>query len=239
MIEIVNLTKRHGRRTVLRDVGFTARPGRVTGFLGPNGAGKSSTLRVLLGLDSADAGTALVGGVPYRRLRQPLRTVGAVLDGSGAHRARTGRAHLAWVARSNGIPRSRVPEVLEQVGLTGAGRVRSYSTGMGQRLGIAAALLGDPAVLVLDEPLNGLDPEGIRWFRRFLRARAAEGRTLLLSSHVMAEVAATADDLVVIHSGRVVSRGTVDEVTAGHGSLEDAFFALIESGPDGGRRADS
>ncbi|MFI9815171.1 ABC transporter ATP-binding protein [Saccharothrix variisporea] len=228
MIEIVNLTKRHGRRTVLHDVGFTARPGRVTGFLGPNGAGKSSTLRVLLGLDSADAGTALIGGTPYRRLRHPLRTVGAVLGGSGAHRARTGRAHLAWVARSNGIPRARVSEVLDQVGLTGAGRVRSYSTGMGQRLGIAAALVGDPAVLVLDEPLNGLDPEGIRWVRRFLRARAAEGRTVLLSSHVMAEVAATADDLVVIHSGRVVARGTVDEVTAGHGSLEDAYFALTE-----------
>ncbi|QFZ24410.1 ATP-binding cassette domain-containing protein [Saccharothrix syringae] len=230
MIEIAHLTKKHGGRAVVRDVGFTALPGRVTGFLGPNGAGKSSTLRVLLGLDSPDAGTALVAGVRYRELRHPLRTVGAVLEGSGAHRSRTGRAHLSWVARSNGIPRSRVDEVLDVVGLADAARkrVRTYSLGMGRRLAIAAALLGDPAVLVLDEPLNGLDPEGIRWVRGLLRDRAAEGRTVLLSSHVMAEVAVTADDLVVINAGQVVTRGTTSEVTAGHASLEDAFFALLD-----------
>jgi ABC-2 type transport system ATP-binding protein len=234
MLLIEQLVKRHGSRTVLDRIGFEARPGRVTAFLGPNGAGKSSTLRILLGLDRADGGRALVGGRPYRRLRDPLRTVGSMLDGSGAHRSRTARDHLAWVARSNGIPRRRVSEVLEQVGLADAGRVRvgRYSLGMGQRLGLAAALLGRPEALVLDEPVNGLDPEGIRWIRGLLRGHAEGGGTVLLSSHLMSEVAGIADDLVVISGGRIAAAGTLDEVTAGHASLEDAFFALT------GREAD-
>ncbi|KFZ82114.1 ABC transporter [Amycolatopsis sp. MJM2582] len=228
MIQFDRLTKRRGSATILSDVGFEARPGRVTGFLGPNGAGKSSTLRILLGLDRPTSGTALVDGVPFAGLRDPLRKVGAVLDGSGAHRSRTGRAHLNWVAAAGGIPRGRVDEVLAEVGLSAAAgkRVRGYSLGMGRRLALAAALLGDPEVLVLDEPVNGLDPEGIRWIRGFLRARAAAGRTVLLSSHLMGELSETVDDVVVIDRGRIVARGTLTEVVGGHRSLEDAFFAL-------------
>jgi ABC-2 type transport system ATP-binding protein len=234
MLLIEQLVKRHGSRTVLDRIGFEARAGRVTAFLGPNGAGKSSTLRILLGLDRADGGRAVIGGRPYRSLRDPLRTVGSMLDGSGAHRSRTARDHLAWVARSNRIPGRRVGEVLEQVGLADAGRVRvgRYSLGMGQRLGLAAALLGRPEALVLDEPVNGLDPEGIRWIRGLLRGHADHGGTVLLSSHLMSEVAGIADDLVVISGGRVAAAGTLDEVTAGHPSLEDAFFAL--TGPEQG-----
>jgi ABC-2 type transport system ATP-binding protein len=228
MLTIDGLTKRHGSRTVLSDVTFRALPGRVTGFLGPNGAGKSSTLRVLLGLDRPTTGSALIDGRPYRRLREPLRTVGSALDGSGAHRSRTARNHLAWVARSNGIPVGRVDAVLEQVGLAGAGRTRvgRFSLGMGQRLGLAAALLGEPAALVLDEPVNGLDPEGIRWIRGLIRGHADAGGTVLLSSHLMSEVAEIADDLVVITGGRVVGAGPLAEVTAGYANLEDAFFGL-------------
>ncbi|MFJ4100190.1 ABC transporter ATP-binding protein [Amycolatopsis japonica] len=232
MIQFDRLTKRRGSATILSDVGFEARPGRVTGFLGPNGAGKSSTLRILLGLDRPTSGTALVDGVPFAELRDPLRKVGAVLDGSGAHRSRTGRAHLNWVAAAGGIPRGRVDEVLAEVGLSAAAgkRVRGYSLGMGRRLALAAALLGDPEVLVLDEPVNGLDPEGIRWIRGFLRARAAAGRTVLLSSHLMGELSETVDDVVVIDHGRIVARGTLTEVVGGHRSLEDAFFALTTGG---------
>ncbi|MGW5706362.1 ABC transporter ATP-binding protein [Amycolatopsis japonica] len=228
MIQFDRLTKRRGSATILSDVGFEARPGRVTGFLGPNGAGKSSTLRILLGLDRPTSGTALIDGVPFAALRDPLRKVGAVLDGSGAHRSRTGRAHLNWVAAAGGIPRGRVDEVLAEVGLSAAAgkRVRGYSLGMGRRLALAAALLGDPEMLVLDEPVNGLDPEGIRWIRGFLRARAAAGRTVLLSSHLMGELSETVDDVVVIDRGRIVARGTLTEVVGGHRSLEDAFFAL-------------
>ena len=231
MLTIAGLSKRHGPRTVLSDVSFEALPGRVTGFLGPNGAGKSSTLRILLGLDRAGSGTALVDGRPYRALRDPLRTVGSVLDGSGAHRSRTARNHLTWVARASGIPRRRVDEVLEQVGLAGAGRARvgTFSLGMGQRLGLAAALLGEPRALVLDEPVNGLDPEGIRWIRRLLRDFADAGGAVLLSSHLMSEVAEIADDLVVIAGGRILQQGPLDAVTAGHANLEDAFFALIDA----------
>ncbi len=228
MLTIDGLTKRHGSRTVLSDVTFQALPGRVTGFLGPNGAGKSSTLRVLLGLDGATAGTALVDGQPYRRLRDPLLTVGSMLDGSGAHPSRTARKHLAWVARSNGIPQNRVNTVLEQVGLDSVARTRvgKFSLGMGQRLGLAAALLGEPSALVLDEPVNGLDPDGIRWIRGLLRGHADAGGTVLLSSHLMGEVAEIADDLVVIAGGRIVKTGTVAEVTSGYATLEDAFFGL-------------
>ncbi|MFC3999185.1 ABC transporter ATP-binding protein [Nocardiopsis sediminis] len=232
MLQIDSLCKRHGPRTVLSDVTFQARPGRVTGFLGPNGAGKSSTLRILLGLDRPSSGTALVGGRPYRSLREPSRTVGAMLDGSGAHRSRTAYGHLAWVARAGGIPRRRVGEVLAQVGLADAARTRvgRFSLGMGQRLGLAAALLGEPAALVLDEPVNGLDPEGIRWMRGLLRGHAEAGGTVLLSSHLMSEVAEIADDLVVIAGGRIVAAGPLDRVTSGYATLEDAFFALTGTG---------
>ncbi|MEU4836035.1 ATP-binding cassette domain-containing protein [Streptosporangium sp. NPDC023615] len=237
MIEVVGLSKRYGRKVAVDDVGFTARPGRVTGFLGPNGAGKSSTLRILLGLDAATGGTASIDGRRYRDLAYPLRTVGALLDGAGPVPERRAVDHLAWIARSNGIPRRRVGEVLEIVGLADVARqrVRKYSLGMGQRLGIAAALLGDPEVLVLDEPANGLDPEGIRWIRHLLRDQAASGRTVLLSSHLMAEMAGTADDVVVIDHGRVVAQGALAEVTAGHPSLEAAFFALVGDRPGPGR----
>ena len=228
MIDIAHLSKRHGGRTVVDDVSFTARPGRVTGFLGPNGAGKSSTLRILLGLDAPGGGTATINGRRYRDLGQPLRTVGALLDGAGPVPERRAVDHLTWIARSNRIPRARVGAVLELVGLAEVARqrVKRYSLGMGQRLGIAAALLGEPDVLVLDEPVNGLDPEGIRWVRQLLRDYAASGRTVLLSSHLMAETAGTADDLVVINRGRIAGRGSVAEVIAGHPSLEAAFFAL-------------
>ena len=228
MLMIDGLTKRRGPHTVLSDVTFQALPGRVTGFLGPNGAGKSSTLRILLDLDRPTGGTALIDGRPYRTLRDPLRTVGSMLDGSGAHRSRTARDHLAWVARSNGISSHRVGAVLEQVGLADAGRTRvsTFSLGMGQRLGLATALLGEPGTLVLDEPVNGLDPEGIRWIRGLLRRHADAGGTVLLSSHLMSEVAEIADDLVVIASGRIVAAGPLAEVTAGYATLEDAFFGL-------------
>ncbi|GAA3026372.1 ABC transporter ATP-binding protein [Streptosporangium longisporum] len=237
MIEVVRLSKRYGDKVAVDDVGFTARPGRVTGFLGPNGAGKSSTLRILLGLDAATSGTASINGKRYRDLDRPLRTVGALLDGAGPVPERRAVDHLAWVARSNGIPPRRVGEVLDVVGLADVARqrVRKYSLGMGQRLGIAVALLGDPEILVLDEPANGLDPEGIRWIRTLLRDHAASGRTVLLSSHLMAEMAGTADDVVVIDHGRVVAQGPVAEVTAGHPSLEAAFFALTGDRPGPGR----
>lgn len=228
MFTIDAVTKRHGPHTVLSEVTFQARPGRVTGFLGPNGAGKSSTLRILLGLDRATSGTALIDGRPYRTLHNPLRTVGSMLDGSGAHRSRTARNHLTWLARSNGIAQRRVPEVLEVVGLADAARTRvgQFSLGMGQRLGLAAALLGEPDALVLDEPVNGLDPQGIRWIRHLLRGHADAGGTVLLSSHLMSEVAEIADDLVVIAGGRIIKTGPLADVTAGFATLEDAFFGL-------------
>ncbi|WP_104092546.1 ABC transporter ATP-binding protein [Arthrobacter sp. GMC3] len=230
MIEISNLVKRHGTRNVVNDISFTAQPGRVTGFLGPNGAGKSSTLRILLGLDRVTSGTALINGNTYRSMRNPLRTVGAMLDGPGANKGRTAKSHLTWIAQSNGIPLSRINEVLATTGLSDASRTRigGFSLGMGQRLGIAAALLGDPEILVLDEPTNGLDPDGIRWIRRFLRSLAADGKTVLVSSHLMGEMEETADDFVVIAQGRVVAQGTGDEVRGDHGNLETAFFALTE-----------
>lgn len=236
MMLIEHLVKRHGSRTILDDVSLEARPGRVTAFLGPNGAGKSSTLRILLGLDRADGGRALVGGRPYRDLREPLRTVGSMLEGSGAHRSRTARSHLAWVARSNGIPHRRTADVLQQVGLAGAARTRvgHMSLGMGQRLGLATALLGQPEALVLDEPVNGLDPEGIRWIRLLLRGHADSGGTVLLSSHLMGEVTGLADDVALIAGGRIVAAGPLAAVTAGYSSLEEAFFAL--TGATGQRR---
>lgn len=228
LLTITNLVKQRGNHKILSGISFKARPGRVTGFLGPNGAGKSSTLRILLGLDRATSGSALIDGKPFAELQNPLSTVGAALDGFGAHRMRTGRAHLRWIARAAGLPRSRVEEVLEIVGLTDAAgkRVGTYSLGMGRRLGMAAALLGDPEILILDEPVNGLDPEGIRWIRTFLRERAASGKTVLLSSHLMGELAETVDDVVIINRGKVVANGTLEEVIGSHSTLEEAFFAL-------------
>lgn len=233
MIEISDVSKKYGPKTAVDQVTFTARPGRVTGFLGPNGAGKSSTLRILLGLDRATSGTALIDGKPYDTLTQPLRTVGAMLDGASAVPERRGVDHLRWIAQSNRIPAQRIGEVLETVGLTDAAKVRvkKYSLGMKQRLGLAAALLGEPRILVLDEPVNGLDPEGIRTIRTFLRRYADQGNTVLLSSHLMGETAETVDDIVIINKGRIIADGTLEEITEGHESLEDAFFALTGSQP--------
>ena len=216
---------RVSRPGILHEVSFEARPGRVTGFLGPNGAGKTSTVRILLGLDRPATGTATINSQPYASLPRPLTVVGALLDGSGAHRARTARAHLRWMAASNALPRARVDEVLEAVGLTAAAGKRAgrFSLGMSRRLGLAAALLGDPPVLVLDEPFNGLDPAGIQWMREFLSRCAAEGRTVLLSSHLLDF---PVDDVVVINHGRVVARGTLAEAPGDHDSLEDAFLSL-------------
>jgi ABC-2 type transport system ATP-binding protein len=234
MIEVTHLTKRYGAKTAVDDIGFTASPGRVTGFLGPNGAGKSTTLRILLGLAAATSGTALIGGRRYRDLNHPLRTVGALVEGAGPVPERRAVSHLNWVAQSNRIPRARVREVLDQLGLAQSARqrVKKYSLGMAQRLGMAAALLGDPEILVLDEPVNGLDPEGIRWVRHLLRDYAASGRTVLLSSHLMTEMADIADDVVIINHGRIVAHGSLAEVTRGHISLEAAFFART-GGPTG------
>ncbi|MFI6642035.1 ABC transporter ATP-binding protein [Streptomyces sp. NPDC050504] len=207
MIEANELTKRYGATTAVKDLSFTVRPGRVTGFLGPNGAGKSTTLRMVLGLHAPSGGSVTVGGRPFRDRPRGLRHVGALLDAGEVHGGRGGRAHLAALARSNRIPRARVDEVLEEVGLAGAARRRigGYSLGMRQRLGIAATLLGDPPVLLYDEPLNGLDPEGVQWVRGLFRRLAAEGRTVFVSSHLMSEMEHTADDLVVIGRGELIA----------------------------------
>lgn len=235
MIQIDHLTKRYGSHEAVSDVTLTAEPCKVTAFLGPNGAGKSTTLRLLLGLDTADSGTALIAGQRYRSLRAPLWTVGAQFDGSGAHKGRTALAHLTWVAQSNGIPRSRIPTVLDLVGLRSAARKRvgSYSLGMGQRLGIATALLGDPRIVVLDEPTNGLDPDGIRWIRGLLRTLADEGRTVLVSSHLMNEVQHVADQIVVINAGRIIRAGDTTELVKGYPDLKNAYFAWTGSTQEG------
>jgi ABC-2 type transport system ATP-binding protein len=216
-LEVRGLTKRFGSTIAVDDLSFAVEPGRITGFLGPNGAGKTTTLRTLLGLIRPSSGEALVTGVPYRKLGEPIRTVGAVLEASSYHPGRSGRNHLRVLATAGGIPRARVEEVLADVELTDAAnrRVGGYSLGMRQRLGLATALLGDPEVLVLDEPANGLDPAGIRWLRDLLRSLAAEGRTILVSSHVLAEVAQTVDRVVIIHRGRLVQQASIAEVLAG------------------------
>jgi ABC-2 type transport system ATP-binding protein len=216
-IETAGLTKRYGPVTAVDDLSFSVREGAVTGFLGPNGAGKTTTLRMILALARPTAGEATVLGRPYTQLDQPARVVGANLEIAGAHPGRKGRDHLRALAAMAGFPRSRVEEVLALVELQGAAgrRAGKYSLGMRQRLGLAATLLGDPRVLVLDEPANGLDPQGIRWLRDFLRGMAAEGRTVLVSSHVLAEVAQTVDDVVVIHRGRLVEQGPVSRLTSG------------------------
>jgi ABC-2 type transport system ATP-binding protein len=215
-IEVNGLTKRYGANLAVDGLSFTVAPGRVTGFVGPNGAGKSTTMRVILGLDAPAAGEALVNGRPYRKLASPLREVGALLDATATHPGRRARDHLLWLALSNGLPRRRVDEVLELVGLTAVAgrRTERFSLGMGQRLGIAAALLGDPPVLLLDEPVNGLDPEGIRWIGGLLRSLADGGRAVLVSTHLMRELEGTADHLLVIGRGRLLADTSVDGLIA-------------------------
>ena len=215
MLEVQALTKRFGAVLAVDDLSFSATPGQILGFLGPNGAGKTTTLRTLLGLTLPSSGAATVEGRSYRELKDPVAVVGAVLEGPQFHPGRTGRNHLRVLARAAGLPVSRVDEVLRLVELDSAGgrRVKGYSLGMRQRLSLAGALLGDPRALVLDEPANGLDPQGIRWLRDFLRARAAEGRTVLISSHVLAEVAQTVDEVVVISRGRLAAQGSLEELT--------------------------
>jgi ABC-2 type transport system ATP-binding protein len=207
MIEATGLTKRYGSTVAVDDLSFTVRPGVVTGFLGPNGAGKTTTMRLILGLDKPSAGTVTVGGKPYAQLASPMREVGALLDARAVHGGRSARSHLLCLAQTNDIPASRVDEALAIVGLTdvAAKRSRGFSLGMSQRLGIAAALLGDPQILMFDEPVNGLDPEGIRWMRTLMRSLAAEGRAVLVSSHLMSEMENTADHLIVIGRGRLVA----------------------------------
>ncbi len=214
VIEFRNITKRFGDVTAVDDLSFTVEPGRVTGFLGPNGAGKTTTLRMLLGLVGPSSGTATLGGVRYHDLRHPLATVGAALEAASFHPGRTARNHLAIYATAAGLPQTRVTEVLHLVGLAehGAQRVGGYSLGMRQRLGLACTLLGDPGVLVLDEPINGLDPEGIKWIRGFLRDMAAEGRTVLVSSHLLSEVQQSVDDVIIIAKGRLVHRGPLSSL---------------------------
>jgi ABC-2 type transport system ATP-binding protein len=216
MIEVNGLTKRYGKTLAVDRLTFAVEPGVVTGFVGPNGAGKSTTMRMVLGLDRPTAGTATVAGRPYHQLVRPLRQVGALLDASAVHPRRSAYDHLLALARSNGIARTRVGEVLERVGLDGVAgrRVRAFSLGMRQRLGIAAALLGDPPVLLFDEPINGLDPEGIVWIRSLMQGLAAEGRTVFLSSHLMSEMEDTADRLVVIGRGRLVAQTSVADFVA-------------------------
>ncbi len=250
MIELRGLTKRYGATAAVDDLTATVEPGVVTGFLGPNGAGKSTTMRLVLGLDRPTAGTATIDGRRYRDLDHPLRTVGALLDPRQFQPHRTVAAHLRWIAASNAIPRARVDEVLGEVGLdTVAGRrAGTLSLGMCQRLGIAAALLGDPAVLLFDEPVNGLDPEGIRWVRTLMRDLAGDGRTVLVSSHLLSEMADTADRLLVIGRGRLLAATTVADFRArgtGGGvrvrspqlaqlrtALADGGHAVVDDGPD-------
>jgi ABC-2 type transport system ATP-binding protein len=213
MIEAVGLTKRYGDRLAVDQLSFTVKPGQVTGFLGPNGAGKSTTMRMILGLDAPTSGTVTVGGKPFGQVAHPMREVGALLDAKAVHGGRSAYNHLLCLAQTNNLPKSRVDEVLALVGLSAVGRKRSkgFSLGMGQRLGIASALLGDPKVLMFDEPVNGLDPEGILWIRNLMRALASEGRTVFVSSHLMSEMENTADHLIVIGRGRLVADCSVQE----------------------------
>jgi ABC-2 type transport system ATP-binding protein len=213
VIEVRNLTKRFGKTVAVDDLSFDVRPGRVTGFLGPNGSGKSTTMRCMVGLDRHERGTTTFEGRHYSQLREPLHEVGILLDAGYVHPARSGRNHLKWLAATNGIPLKRVDEVLELVGMTEVAnrKLKGYSLGMKQRLGLAATLLGDPATIILDEPANGLDPEGIRWIRDFLRHYANQGRSVLVSSHLLGEMSLLAQDLVVIGKGRLISQSSVDD----------------------------
>jgi ABC-2 type transport system ATP-binding protein len=243
MIEAKHLTKRYGGKAAVDDLSFTVRPGIVTGFLGPNGSGKSTTMRMIMGLDYPDAGQATVNGRPYHELRWPLREVGALLEAKAIHPGRPAWAHLWMLAQTNNIPRRRIDEVIAMVGLEPVARQRAgkFSLGMGQRLGIAAALLGDPGVLVFDEPVNGLDPDGIRWVRLLLRRLAAEGRTVFVSSHLMSEMALTADEVIIIGRGRFLAQQPVAEITAQSAAhfvrvrsprLAELRAALDETGAD-------
>ncbi|MEV3861373.1 ATP-binding cassette domain-containing protein [Streptomyces sp. NPDC050095] len=243
MIEVSELTKRYGRRTAVDGLSFAVRPGVVTGFLGPNGSGKSTTLRIVLGLDAPDAGGATVDGVPFGSHARGLRHAGALLDAQQVHGGRTAHAHLAALARSNGLARERAAEVLAEVGLAEAAgrRIGGFSLGMKQRLGVAAALLGDPPVLLFDEPFNGMDPEGVLWLRRLFRRLAAEGRTVFLSSHLMSEMESTADELIVIGRGRLVAaeplrtfaaRATRLSVMVGSPRAAELTGPLVAAGAD-------
>jgi ABC-2 type transport system ATP-binding protein len=239
MIEASGLSKRYGATLAVDDLSFTVPPGQVTGFLGPNGAGKSTTMRLILGLDAPSSGSVTVSGRPYAAFRRPLLEVGAMLEARAFHGGRSARSHLLCLALSNGISRARVEQVLDVVGLRNAARKRAggFSLGMGQRLGIAAALLGDPPVLMLDEPVNGLDPEGVVWIRNLLRSLAAEGRTVLLSSHLMSEMSLTADRLIIIGRGRLIAQTTIkDFLKSSPGNFvrvrspqADALAALLQS----------
>lgn len=240
-VQVCGLRKRYGGAVALDGMTFDVAAGQVTGFVGPNGAGKSTTMRVVLGLDAADEGTALIGGVPYAKLREPLREVGALLDAAALQPSRSARHHLLWLAHAQGLGARRVDEVVEQAGLRSAVRRKAggFSLGMRQRLGIAAALLGDPQVIMLDEPFNGLDPEGIVWMRGFLRSLAAQGRAVLLSSHLMSELQDTADHLVVVGRGRVIADTSVaaligaasgDRITLRTSARSDAMTLLARAG---------
>jgi ABC-2 type transport system ATP-binding protein len=233
-IEVQGLSKRFGATLAVDDLSFSVEAGKIVGFLGPNGAGKTTTLRALLGLIRPTAGSATIEGVPYAELDDPTATVGAVLDGGMFHPGRSGRDHLRVLALAAGIADARVDELLELVSLSDSAKRRAggYSLGMRQRLGLAAALLGDPRVLVLDEPANGLDPQGIRWLRDFLRSLAAEGRAILVSSHVLSEVAQTVDEVVVIHRGRSIEQAPIGELLAGRGG------GVRVAGPDASRLAE-
>jgi len=233
VITLDRLTKTYGTTTAVDDLSLEIRPGRVTGFLGPNGAGKSTTMRMILGLAAPTSGTATIDGRPYATLRHPLREVGALLDAKALHPGRCARSHLVAMARSNGLPLRRVDEVIEGVGLTQVAgkRAGQFSLGMGQRLGIAGALLGDPRVLMFDEPVNGLDPDGVLWVRGLMRSLAAEGRTVLVSSHLMSEMQQTADHLVVIGRGRLIADAPIDELIAG-----SSLSTVVVRAPDSGDR---
>jgi ABC-2 type transport system ATP-binding protein len=217
MIEASGLTKRYGATLAVDNLTFTVPAGQVTGFLGPNGAGKSTTMRLIMGLDAPTSGSVTVNGKPFSTFQRPLLEIGALLEAKAVHPGRSARNHLKWLALSNGISTSRVGQVLEQVGLSGVAKKRagSFSLGMGQRLGIAAALLGDPQVLMFDEPVNGLDPEGVLWVRNLLKYLASEGRTIFVSSHLMSEMALTADRLIIIGRGRVIADTTVEDLLRG------------------------
>jgi ABC-2 type transport system ATP-binding protein len=241
LIEARNLTKRYGDKTAVSDLSFTVRPGIVTGFLGPNGSGKSTTMRLILGLDAPDAGSITVNGKNYAEYTAPLFEVGALLEARSVHTGRSAYNHLRALAETHGIPRKRVDELIDLAGLESVARKRAgqFSLGMGQRLGIAAALLGDPAVVILGEPVNGLDPDGIRWIRELMTGLAADGRTVFLSSHLMSEMAVTADHLIVIGRGRLIADASVDEFIRRHSkdivrvrSPQAAVIAAAVAGAD-------
>jgi ABC-2 type transport system ATP-binding protein len=246
MIEVREVSKRYGSVRAVDTLTFTVRPGQVTGFLGPNGAGKSTTMRMMVGLDRPTAGDIRIDGKQYHQLREPMSHVGALFEAGAVHRGRSAYHHLLWLAQSNRIGRTRVRQVLEMVGLDTVGRrrVKGFSLGMHQRLGLAAALLGDPPVLLLDEPVNGLDPEGVHWLRYLMKSLAAEGRTVFVSSHLMSEMAITADHLIVIGRGRLLADTPLADFVRDGSSLEDAYLRLTAGAgehrtvPSGNRRED-